>query len=86
LRRTRRTILRDVLIHDVRSSDAGDAVSQRSHDGPTSREPERFVRGAPVAAAPPTEVWINKPKAQVTAPPKGPAAVAPAPSSEEALQ
>jgi putative transposase len=60
---------------------------QRVLDAAYAAHPERFVRGAPVAAAPSTEVWINKPKAQVTAPPEGPtAAVAPAPSSEEALQ
>src|SRR5215813_1205645 len=53
LRRTRRTILRDVLIHRARSSDAGYAVSQKASAGSVARHPQCLAgTGARPRAAP----------------------------------
>ena len=38
---------------------------QRTLDAAYAAHPERFVRGRPVAARVPREVWINKPENQV---------------------
>lgn len=37
------------------------AARQRVLDAAYAAHPERFVRRAPTAGLPPTEVWINKP-------------------------
>jgi hypothetical protein len=47
--------------------------------------PERFVRKAPTAGSPPTEVWINKPTPTIAPTHDHAGAVAPA-TSDEALQ
>jgi putative transposase len=54
--------------HDVR---CGLAVVRRDHRGPVlaaahQAHPERFLRGLPTPAAPPTAVWINKPSTEET--------------------
>lgn len=44
------------------------AVRQAALDAAWEAHPERFVRGAPVASLPPTEVFINRPTQQVALP------------------
>ena len=53
------------------------AARQRVLDAAYAAHPERFVRKPPAAGAPPTEVWINKPKPSQATTPIG---------TEEALQ
>src|SRR5437762_1674809 len=40
------------------------AERQAALDAAFAAHPERFVRGRPIAARPPREVWINKPSTQ----------------------
>jgi putative transposase len=61
------------------------AARQRVLDAVYAAHPERFVRRPPTAGAPPAEVWLNKPAAATTQPPKDVGVTAPA-ASEEALQ
>jgi transposase InsO family protein len=41
------------------------AVRQAGLDAAFAAHPERFVNGAPIAASPPAEVWINRPVREV---------------------
>ena len=43
------------------------AARQIGLDAAYAAHPERFVAGPPVAARPPTEVWINRPTGQAAA-------------------
>lgn len=61
------------------------AARQRVLDAAYTAHPERFVRRPPVVAAPPTEVWINKPTTPSPASPDQAATSVPA-ASVEALQ
>lgn len=49
---------------DVHHGRAGQVIAQRQTvmDAAFANHPERFVRGAPVVAAPPKAVWINPPE------------------------
>ncbi len=51
--------------HDVHHGLVAQRLAQRARvlDAAYAAHPERFVRGAPLPAAPPKEVWINPPKA-----------------------
>ena len=51
--------------HDVHHGLVAERLAQRARvlDAAYAAHPERFVRGAPVPAAPPEVVWINPPKA-----------------------
>jgi len=51
--------------HDVHHGLVAERLAQRGRvlDAAYAAHPERFVRGAPVPAAPPETVWINPPKA-----------------------
>ncbi|NMC69759.1 MAG: hypothetical protein GYA57_06775 [Myxococcales bacterium] len=60
------------------------AARQRTLTAAYAAYPERFVRRPPVAGAPPTEVWINKPPDPAAQHQVGPAA--PAHAHQEALQ
>jgi putative transposase len=50
--------------HDVHHGLVAERLAQRARvlDAAYAAHPERFVRGAPVPAAPPKAVWINPPK------------------------
>jgi putative transposase len=61
------------------------AARQRVLDAAYAAHPERFVRQAPAAGAPPTAVWINKPATAISPPHDHADATAWA-TSDEALQ
>jgi putative transposase len=59
------------VVHSGRATEVL-AVRQQALDAAWEAHPERFVHGPPHAAAPPAEVWINRPIHEVALPPSPP--------------
>ena len=53
---------------DIAASLVDELLPESSRRGYHTEHPERFLRGAPRVAAPPKEVWINKPRLVQLAP------------------